>query len=90
MLTLLLTLLWMRPDPAMTPGAINPDISFRNQAQTICAPNGWTTRVIRPPARYTTALKIRQLAARGADVTNPLPRDRAGRMNIRACVPRSA
>ncbi len=47
------------PDPATTPGAINPDVTQDNIHQTICVP-GWT-KTIRPPASYTSRLKYRQL-----------------------------
>jgi hypothetical protein len=45
------------PNPATTPGATNPAISFRNQATTICAPTGWTTKLVRPPVSVTNAIK---------------------------------
>jgi hypothetical protein len=51
------------PDPALTPGAANPDVTQANIATTICV-SGWTATV-RPPAAYTTALKIRQIVAYG-------------------------
>jgi hypothetical protein len=40
------------PDPAMTPGATNPQVSKRNIKGTICN-RRWSTRLIRPPANYT-------------------------------------
>jgi hypothetical protein len=48
------------PNPMHTPGAINPEITDENIQQTICNP-GWSTKLVRPPARYTTKLKIEQL-----------------------------
>jgi hypothetical protein len=51
------------PDPALTPGATNPGVTQANIAATICV-SGWTATV-RPPAAYTTALKIRQIVAYG-------------------------
>jgi hypothetical protein len=51
------------PDPALTPGAVNPDVTQANIATTICV-SGWTATV-RPPAAYTTALKIRQIVEYG-------------------------
>lgn len=51
------------PDPACTPGAVNPDVTDDTIASTICRP-GWT-RTVRPPAAYTAALKRRQIAAYG-------------------------
>ena len=56
---------WM-PDPALTPGAVNPAVTQDNIQSTICT-SGWTA-TIRPPASYTNALKKTQLAqARYAD-----------------------
>jgi hypothetical protein len=52
------------PDPQRTPGALHPDITQANLAQNLCNPN-WSTDSIRPPSSYTTALKIRQMAAWG-------------------------
>src|SRR4051812_305365 len=82
------------PNPATTPGARNPAIDFRNQAQTICNPHGWTTKLVRPPVSVTNAIKARQMRALGYTVPNPLPRvmtKRGGtRPDIRLCVPRSA
>lgn len=49
------------PDPAVTPGAIDPAITQANIASTICN-SAWSTRAVRPPSRYTSALKRRQLA----------------------------
>jgi hypothetical protein len=77
------------------PGATNPAITARTQAQTICAPSGWTTKVIRPPTSYTTRLKRQQLDALGYTVWNPLPSvptksGRSVRPDIRYCIPRSA
>jgi hypothetical protein len=51
------------PDPALTPGAANPDVTQTTIRTTICV-SGWTATV-RPPASYTTALKIRQIVAYG-------------------------
>jgi len=47
------------PDPAITPGALNPNVRQATIWKTICK-SGWT-RTIRPPVRYTSALKIRQM-----------------------------
>lgn len=67
-LTLLLFMLLMLtanagvlPDPKVTPGATNPDVTQATINQTICV-SGWT-KTIRPPAAYTTAMKKRQIAA---------------------------
>lgn len=48
------------PDPAMTPGMTNPDVTQDNIKQTICV-SGWT-KTIRPPVSYTDALKKQQLS----------------------------
>ena len=59
----------MYPDPTLTPGATNPNITQANIANTICDPN-WSTKTIRPPASYTNNLKQQQLgAARYVDKT---------------------
>src|SRR6202022_4741537 len=47
------------PDAAVTPGKINPAVTQGNIKQTICV-SGWT-KTIRPPASYTTNLKVQQL-----------------------------
>lgn len=46
------------------PGATNPNITQANITDTICNPN-WSTKSIRPPASYTTALKKKQLVEFG-------------------------
>jgi len=48
------------PITSVTPGAINPAVMQSNIQQTICV-SGYTA-TIRPPASYTTKLKISQLA----------------------------
>ena len=50
------------PDYSPPPGALNPQVTQTNIAQTICKP-GWT-RSVRPPAQYTGALKRKQIAER--------------------------
>lgn len=52
-----------RPYPRRTPGALNPDVTQETIGTTICV-RGWTQQ-IRPPARYTSDLKRRQLRERG-------------------------
>ena len=47
------------PDPRVTPGAINPQVTQENIQQTICVPG--FTKTIRPPAYYTNRLKRSQL-----------------------------
>ena len=51
------------PDPAKTPGALNPNVTQDNIQQTICV-KGWT-KTIRPPVRYTNNLKLQQMAELG-------------------------
>lgn len=51
------------PNPRLTPGAINPEVTQGNIDQTICVP-GWT-KTIRPPAYYTNKLKKKQIAQYG-------------------------
>jgi hypothetical protein len=46
------------PDPAITPGALNPMVRQATIRKTICK-SGWT-RTIRPPVAYTNALKMQQ------------------------------
>src|SRR5437870_1140622 len=53
---------YLYPDPATTPGVVNPDITQGNMGETICNPN-WSTKSIRPPVSYTNHLKVQQLAA---------------------------
>ena len=48
-----------RADRRCTPGALNPQVTQTNLAQTICKP-GWADS-IRPPSSYTTALKRKQM-----------------------------
>ncbi len=56
---------YARPDPTLTPGAINPAITQANIQDNICAPKGqWSTKLIRPPSSYTSTLKIAQMKAR--------------------------
>jgi hypothetical protein len=47
------------PNSSLTPGAINLNVNQSNIMSTICV-SGFT-KTIRPPANYTTKLKIRQL-----------------------------
>ena len=51
------------PDPACTPGALNPDVTQDTIYSTICV-SGWTSTV-RPPSSYTSALKVQQIAEYG-------------------------
>ncbi len=47
------------PDPALTPGAINPDVTQANIGSTVCV-RGWT-KTVRPPASHTNRLKKFQI-----------------------------
>lgn len=49
--------------PALTPGALNPDVTQATIRETICA-HGWT-RTVRPPTSYTNALKLEQIRQYG-------------------------
>jgi hypothetical protein len=49
------------PDRALTPGALNPDVTQATIGSTICV-SGWTA-TIRPDSSYTDGLKITQMAA---------------------------
>lgn len=57
------------PNPQMTPGALNPDVTQANISTTICV-RGWS-RSVRPPAYYTNRLKKRQLREYGYQDINP-------------------
>jgi hypothetical protein len=57
------------PNPSLTPGAINPEITQQNIHQTVCI-KGYT-KMIRPPANYTNKLKKRQLREYGYNDRNP-------------------
>jgi hypothetical protein len=51
------------PNPTMTPGVLNPKVRQSTIKKTICR-SGWT-RTIRPPVRYTTLLKLKQMILYG-------------------------
>lgn len=57
------------PNPALTPGVINPGITQANIQDTICK-SGWTA-TIRPPVSYTNKLKVQQISEYGYADTNP-------------------
>jgi hypothetical protein len=62
------------PDPTLTPGAVNQSVTQDNIKTTICV-SGWT-KTIRPPASYTTELKLRQINGDGVyHVDNANPAD---------------
>jgi hypothetical protein len=56
------------PDPMCTPGVADPRVTQDNILTTICV-SGYTMRV-RPPSRYTDALKAQQITAYGYADTN--------------------
>src|ERR1035437_5055389 len=51
------------PDPALTPGALNPAVTQATISSTICV-SGWTA-TIRPSSSFTTSLKIKQIGQYG-------------------------
>jgi hypothetical protein len=51
------------PDATCTPGEINPNVTQSNIKTTICGA-GYTTKV-RPPTKYTDALKVQQIREYG-------------------------
>ena len=53
------------PNPSMTPGAIDPDVTQANIQQTVCV-RGYT-KTIRPPAYFTNRLKKQQIRQYGYD-----------------------
>jgi hypothetical protein len=57
------------PDPRLTPGALNPDVTQANVQTTVCV-KGWT-KTVRPAAFYTNTLKKVQLREYGYADTNP-------------------
>jgi hypothetical protein len=57
------------PDPALTPGSIDPSITQENIHSTVCV-NGYTNK-IRPPAMYMNKLKKRQIQQYGYADKNP-------------------
>ena len=57
------------PNPSLTPGAINPEITQQNIHSTVCI-KGYT-KTVRPPARYTNKLKKRQIREYGYEDRNP-------------------
>jgi hypothetical protein len=51
------------PDPKLTPGAVNPQVTEQTIGTTICV-RGWT-RLVRPPESYTEPLKHEQIEEYG-------------------------
>jgi hypothetical protein len=64
-------LLVVLPLASVTPGSTNPAVTQANIKTTICV-TGYTA-TIRPPASYTTRLKIKQLATTYNFYTNRTP-----------------
>ncbi|MFJ9781931.1 hypothetical protein ACIRSS_20265 [Amycolatopsis sp. NPDC101161] len=56
------------PDPACTPGALNPDVTQSTIGSTICV-SGWTA-TIRPSTSYTNKLKTQGIADYGYSDTS--------------------
>jgi len=57
------------PDPVLTHGATNLNVTQENIQQTVCV-KGYT-KTIRPPAHFTNKVKKRQLCEYGYTDTNP-------------------
>ena len=57
------------PDPVLTPGAINLNVTQENIQQTVCV-KGYT-KTIRPPVYYTNKLKKQQIREYGYADMNP-------------------
>jgi hypothetical protein len=79
------------PDPAITPGAANPEVTQQNIQDNICN-RQWSTRLIRPPSEYTSRLKRKQLREYGdivhqtrAELINP----NTGKVDTTRCVAHS-
>jgi hypothetical protein len=79
------------PDPVRTPGAANPQVTQQNIKDTICSRH-WSTKLIRPPAGYTSKLKRKQLREYGdtvhqarAQLINP----NTGKVDTTRCVAHS-
>jgi hypothetical protein len=56
------------PDPALTPGALNPAVTQATIDSTICV-SGWTT-TIRPSESFTNELKVEQIVQYGYSDTS--------------------
>ena len=52
---------WVLPNSAVTPGALNPNVTQANIKDNVCKAN-WTGTV-RPPVPYTNKLKATQMAS---------------------------
>ena len=83
-----------RPKHTMFPGATNPDITPANMKNNICK-KGWSTKSIRPPSSYTTALKREQVKNIGYTVKNTIGTvpSKSGTTripNIKKCIEKSS
>jgi hypothetical protein len=79
------------PDPVRTPGAANPQVTQQNIKDTICNPH-WSTKLVRPPAGYTSKLKRKQLREYGDTVHQAraeLINRNNGKVDTTRCVARS-
>ena len=47
------------PDHVRTAGALNPEVTQENIAQTVCVPG--YSKTIRPPSSYTSRLRAKQM-----------------------------
>ena len=56
------------PDPDLTPGLANPEVTTENLDETICVPG--YTKTIRPPVSYTNKLKRKQIVEYGYEDTD--------------------
>jgi hypothetical protein len=56
------------PNPSLTPGALNPDVTQATIDSTICV-SGWTA-TIRPPESFTNGLKVQQIGQYGYSSTS--------------------
>ena len=79
------------PDPIRTPDAANPQVTQHNIQDTICNRH-WSTKLIRPPAGYTSKVKRKQLREYGdtvhqarAELINPS----TGKVDTTRCVSHS-
>ncbi|MCO5399736.1 hypothetical protein [Ralstonia soli] len=54
-----------RPNPRLTPGAVDPRVTQANIRETICT-RGYT-KTVRPPQQFTNGLKVRQVRLYGYD-----------------------
>ena len=63
------------PDPACTPGAIDPAVTQHDLDSTVCRPGGYTDSV-RPPESLTEPVKLQLLDAYG------VPRSQAGQYEL--------